>query len=70
MAIRFDFTLTHKDGSKLTQVEKYELEKEINKAISNHWDDIVAEVVPSHIKCSGGSHKIVGYKKRVREVLR
>lgn len=69
MGIRIDITLRHKDGSPLNAVEKYDIEREINKVLSSEVGNIINNVVPSYIKYKGHSSKLVGHKKSVAEVL-
>jgi hypothetical protein len=70
MGIRIDFTFEKYNGEKLNNVEKYELEKKINLAISQCIDNVIKETVPSYIKYKGHHRKLVGHNKHVAFVLK
>jgi hypothetical protein len=70
MGIRIDFTYENYDGTKLNAVERIELEKKINLAMSKHIDAIIAESFPSYIKYKGCHLKLVGHNKHIANVLK
>ena len=70
MGIRFDIHLEMYDGRKLNDVEKYEIERKINIALENVVRDVIEETIPSYMRYKGSSHKLVGHKKAIVDVLK
>jgi hypothetical protein len=70
MGIRIDFSLEKHNGEKLTSIEKYELERKINIALSECMDKIVNDAIPNYIVYCGCSHKLVGHNKSMVKVLK
>lgn len=70
MGIRINFDFEKWNGEKLNAVEKYELERKINLALTRHINEIITEAVPSYIKYRGCELKLVGHNKNIANVLK